>query len=218
MHEPYLFAPLPDGRRVITWSDAERTRRQLAADWSPADADAYASWAREREAAAARARPLMLEPPDREAWLAAVGPERLEGSIADELSAIPSEAVRVPFAIQGLIGTLAAPEDAGTAFVALYHDLGEAGGSPGAWGFARGGMGAVTAALRSAAEAAGARVHTAAPVRAGAGGGRTRQPAWCWMEAGRWRPGPCCPTPTRWPRPPWRAWRRRRAGGRRGRW
>jgi phytoene dehydrogenase-like protein len=165
VHEPYLFAPQPDGRRVITWSDAERTRRQLAADWSPADADAYASWAHERETAAARARPLMLEPADRETWLAAVGPERLDGSIADELSAIPSEAVRVPFAIQGLIGTLAAPEDAGTAFVALYHDLGEAGGSPGAWGFARGGMGAVTAALRSAAEAAGARVHTSEPVQ-----------------------------------------------------
>jgi phytoene dehydrogenase-like protein len=73
--------------------------------------------------------------------------------------------VRVPFAIQGLIGTLAAPEDPGTAFVALYHDLGEAAGPPGTWGYARGGMGAVTAALRSAAETAGARVHLSAPVR-----------------------------------------------------
>src|SRR5207248_1792142 len=45
------------------------------------------------------------------------------------------------------------------------HELGEAiPGRPGAWGFARGGMGAVTAALRSAAEAAGARIHTEAPV------------------------------------------------------
>src|SRR6059058_6697043 len=35
-HEPYLFAPLPDGRKVVTWSDSERTRTQLAADWSPA--------------------------------------------------------------------------------------------------------------------------------------------------------------------------------------
>ena len=35
---------------------------------------------------------------------------------------------------------------------------------PGAWGYARGGMGAVTAALRGAAEAAGARVRLEAPV------------------------------------------------------
>jgi phytoene dehydrogenase-like protein len=81
------------------------------------------------------------------------------------VAVIPSEEVRVPFALQGCIGTLAGPFDPGTAFVGFYHDLGEAvRGRPGAWGFARGGMGAVTAALRSAAEAAGAVVHTEAPV------------------------------------------------------
>jgi phytoene dehydrogenase-like protein len=151
-HEPYLFAPFPDGRRVVTWSSAERTTRQIAGDWSRADADAYAAWSARWEAAAGRARPLMLEPPDRERWLEAVGPEILEGSIADDLSGIPSPEVRVPFALQGLIGTLAGPEDPGTAFVGFYHELGDAAGSPGAWGYARGGMGAVTAALRSAAE------------------------------------------------------------------
>ena len=163
-HEPYLFAPLPDGRRVVTWSSPVRTRGQIAADWSEADAAAYAERSERWGAAAARARPLMLEPADRERWLDAVGPEILDGSIADDLRSIPSEEVRVPFAIQGLIGTLAAPEDPGTAFVAFYHDLGDAAGSPGAWGYARGGMGAVTGALRGAAEAAGARVHLEAPV------------------------------------------------------
>ena len=164
VHEPYLFAPQPDGRAVVTWSARERTRAQLARDWSAADADAYAAWAERWEAAAARARPLLLEPPDRERWLAAVGPGILDGPIAGELAAIPSEEVRVPFALQGLIGTLAGPEDAGTAFVAFFHELGEATEPPGAWGFARGGMGAVTVALRAAAEAAGARVRTDAPV------------------------------------------------------
>jgi phytoene dehydrogenase-like protein len=164
VHEPYLFAPLPDGRRVVTWSDRERTARQLEAEWSAADAAAYTAWSERWEAAAARARPLMLEPPDRERWLEAVGPQILEGAIADDLAGIPSEPVRVPFALQGLIGTLAAPEDPGTAFVGFYHDLGEAAGAPGAWGFARGGMGAVTGALRSAAEAAGAEIRLEAPV------------------------------------------------------
>ena len=164
IHEPYLFAPLPDGRRVVTWSDPARTRDQLAREWSPADADGYATWSARWEAAAARARPLMLEPPDGDRWREAVGPEILEGSIAAELEGIPSPEVRVPFALQGLIGTLAGPDDPGTAFVAFYHDLGEAGGRPGAWGFARGGMGAVTGALRAAAEAAGARVTLSAPV------------------------------------------------------
>jgi phytoene dehydrogenase-like protein len=164
VHEPYLFAPHPDGHAVVSWSDPGRTHEQLERDWSRADADAYLEWARRREEACERARPLMLEPPDRERWLEAVGPEILEGSIADELAGIPSEQVRVPFALQGLIGTLAAPEDPGTAFVSFYHDLGDAAGPPGAWGYARGGMGSVTKALRSAAEAAGAEVRLSSPV------------------------------------------------------
>jgi phytoene dehydrogenase-like protein len=164
VHEPYLFAPLPDGRKVVTWSSRKRTHAQLGREWSRADADGYADWSERWERAAARARPLLLEPPDRQRWLEAIGPELLDGSIADQLAGMPSEAVRVPFAIQGLIGTLAGPEDPGTAFVSFYHQLGEAAGAPGAWGFVRGGMGTVTAALRSAAEAAGARVHVEAPV------------------------------------------------------
>jgi phytoene dehydrogenase-like protein len=163
-HEPYLFAPFPDGRRVVTWSDPARTAGQLARDWSAADAQGYAAWAGRWAAAARRARPLLLEPADRERWLAAAGPEILDGSIAAALEGIPSSAVRVPFALQGLIGCLAGPSDRGTAFIAFYHELGEAAGAPGAWGYARGGMGAVTAALRSAAEAAGARVTVEAHV------------------------------------------------------
>ena len=164
VHEPYLFAPFPDGRKVVTWSDRQRTHAELERDWSRADADAYVAWAERWEAAARRARPLMLEPPDRARWLEAAGHAILDGAIADELAAIPSEEVRVPFAIQGLIGTLAGPSDPGTAFVAFYHELGEAAGVAGGWGYARGGMGAVTAALRSAAEAAGAHVRVESPV------------------------------------------------------
>jgi phytoene dehydrogenase-like protein len=159
VHEPSLFAPFPDGRRVLTWSDRARTAAQLAEEWSQADADAYLAWSEERDRAAARARPLMLEPPSRERWLEAVGPELLDGAIADELAGIPSEQVRVPFAIQGLIGTLAGPDDPGTSFVSLYHDLGEAAGPPSAWGYVRGGMGAVTQAL-----AERVRVRLEAPV------------------------------------------------------
>jgi phytoene dehydrogenase-like protein len=166
VHEPYLFAPFPDGRKVVTWSDRERTHAQLERDFSRADADGYAEWAGRWERAAARARPLMAEPPDRERWLAAIGPELLDGSIADDLAGIPSPEVRVPFAIQGLIGTLAAPEDPGTAFVGFFHDLGEATEPAGAWGFARGGMGAVTQALAGAARAAGAEIGTLSEVAA----------------------------------------------------
>ena len=126
---------------MVTWSSREETCAAIERDWSAADAAAYREFADRWESAAERARPLMLEPPDRERWLEAVGEGILDGSIADELADIPSEEVRVPFAIQGLIGTLAGPDDPGTAFVGFYHDLGEASGTPGAWGYARGGHG-----------------------------------------------------------------------------
>src|SRR3954470_23437767 len=171
VHEPYLFAPFPDGRKVVTWSDRARTHAQLERDWSRADADGYAAWAQRWEDAAGRARPLMLEPADRTRWLEAIGPGILDDSIADDLAGIPSELVRVPFAIQGLIGTLAAPEDPGTAFVGFFHDLGEATDPPGAWGFAQGGMGAVTQALAGAARGEGAEIRTSAEVASASGGG-----------------------------------------------
>src|SRR3954453_20351947 len=77
VHEPYLFAPQPDGRKVVAWSSRERTHEQMSRDWSRADADGYAAWAGRWERAAVRAPPLMLEPADRERWVVAVGPEIL---------------------------------------------------------------------------------------------------------------------------------------------
>ncbi|MEA2271976.1 MAG: hypothetical protein QOI98_684 [Solirubrobacteraceae bacterium] len=160
VHEPVSFAPLPDGRRLICWSDVERTHAQIETDWSRADADAYVEWSDRWDAAATRARPLMLDAPQRDRWLAAVGPGILEGSIVDELAGIPSDEVKAALAMAGLIGELAGPHDPGTAFIAFYHDLGEATAEPGAWGYPRGGMGAVTEALASAATAAGVLIQT----------------------------------------------------------
>src|SRR5688572_27973778 len=96
VHEPHLFAPFPDGRKVVTWSSTEDTCAAIERDWSAVDAAAYREFVERWEGAAERARPLMLEPPDRERWLDAVGAGILEGSIADELAGIPSEHVRVP--------------------------------------------------------------------------------------------------------------------------
>ena len=119
-HEPYLFAPQPDGRKVVTWSSRERTVAQLERDWCAADAGGYSEWSQRWEAAAARARPLDARA-GRPRALAGRGrpgdPRRARSPTTS--AGIPSEAVRVPFAIQGLIGTLAGPEDPGTAFVGL---------------------------------------------------------------------------------------------------
>ena len=177
---------------------ASHARRSSSGTGRAPTPTATSSWADRRERAAARARPLMLEPPDRERWLDAVGPELLEGPIADELAGIPSEEVRVPFAVQGLIGTLAGPVRSGHAFVSLYHDLGEAAGPPGAWGFARGGMGAVDRVRCAPPRRPRAReVHLDAAGGAGADRRAARDRASCSRTATRCRPGRCCRTPIR---------------------
>src|SRR5688500_8499993 len=45
VHEPYLFAPFPDGRKVVTWSSREKTCAAIERDWSGADAAAYREFA-----------------------------------------------------------------------------------------------------------------------------------------------------------------------------
>jgi phytoene dehydrogenase-like protein len=102
----------------------------------------------------------------------------LTGSIADLLDRyFESDAVRGVLSVSGVIGTWAGPRSAGTAYVMLHHHVGEAGGpggtgggSPpcgkaaGAWGFPRGGMGAVAAAIADSARGFGATIRTGAEV------------------------------------------------------
>ena len=48
----------------------------------------------------------------------------------------------------GIIGTALGIHSPGTAYVLLHHYMGDVDGNVGAWGFARGGMGAVANAHR----------------------------------------------------------------------
>ena len=47
----------------------------------------------------------------------------------------------------GIIGSAMGVMSPGTAYVLLHHAMGDVDGNPGAWGFARGGMGAISAAM-----------------------------------------------------------------------
>jgi phytoene dehydrogenase-like protein len=75
------------------------------------------------------------------------------------------ETVKAAFAFDGIVGTYAAPSTPGTAYVLLHHCFGEVNGKTGVWGHAVGGMGAISAAIASAARKSGAEIRTAAEVR-----------------------------------------------------
>src|SRR3984893_10687477 len=75
-----------------------------------------------------------------------------------------SEIVKAHLAGSSIIGTALGPRSPGTAYVLLHHYMGSIDGTVGAWGFARGGMGAVTSALAMSLRASGGTIISSAPV------------------------------------------------------
>jgi phytoene dehydrogenase-like protein len=101
-----------------------------------------------------------------------LGPERfhtlhklLTMSAADYLDEwFETAALKGTKSASGIIGTMLGPRSPGTAYVLLHHYMGELDGVFRAWGFAKGGNGSVSAAIASAARAAGAEIRVSAPV------------------------------------------------------
>ena len=182
---PY-FAPRQDGRYLRLPEDPAERRSEIA-KFSARDAEAYVPYQEYLAGVGRVLGPLLHQIPPRlgsrrpadllrQARLlgslrglderAAVDVTRvLTGSIADLVEGyFESPAMRGLLSVSGVIGTWAGPRSAGTAYVMLHHHIGEAGGQAGAWGFPRGGMGALTGALARAARMSGAQVRTGAEV------------------------------------------------------
>src|SRR5204862_5894363 len=64
----------------------------------------------------------------------------------------------------GIIGTFLGPRSPGSAYVLLHHYMGEIDGAFRAWGFQKGGTGAISNAIASAARSFGAEIRTDAAV------------------------------------------------------
>ncbi|HEV2094856.1 MAG TPA: NAD(P)/FAD-dependent oxidoreductase [Rubrobacter sp.] len=171
--DPQYFIPFPDGRYMISYLDAEKTAEQIA-KFSKGDVAAYdaywAMWDRIIE----RMRPLIDLPiPAPQAIERAFdGPEGEEDwrtltqkSVAEVLDEyFESEELKAVLCVGGVIGTNAGPRTPGTAYVKYHHILGKIAGHQGAWGYVRGGMGAVSGAIASSAREAGAEILTDAEV------------------------------------------------------
>jgi phytoene dehydrogenase-like protein len=191
---PY-FAPRAGGGYLRLPSDPAE-RRQEIAKFSARDAAAYDDYEAHLAGLGGILGPLLDEIPPRlgsrrpqDLWRqglllrhlrkldtrGAVDVTRmLTGSIADLVDRyFESDALRGLLSVSGVIGTWAGPRSAGTAYVMLHHHIGDTDGQAGAWGFPRGGMGGVTAALAASARSFGAEVRTGAEVaRIRTSGGR----------------------------------------------
>jgi len=191
------FTPLPDGDYLVRWADHDLTRRELYRH-SPRDADAYDEFGRLMYQLAFAVKPILgMVPPDvtslapRELagllrlsrYVRSLGAERFYAlvklmtmSAAEYLEEwFETEPLKATMSASGIIGTFLGPRSPGTAYVLLHHYMGEIDGVFRAWGFARGGTGAVSDAIARAAERGGATIRTGAPVaRVITRGGRAR--------------------------------------------
>jgi len=180
------ITPLDDGDYLASWADPDETRRELCRH-SPRDADAAAVFGRLMHHMAMAVRPILgMVPPDP----ASLAPSDLRGLLAlgGHFRSLGAERFHALYKLMtmasadyldewfefgplkatksasGIIGTFLGPRSPGTAYVLLHHYMGEIDGAFRAWGFQKGGTGAISDAIAGAARAFGAEVRTDAAV------------------------------------------------------
>jgi phytoene dehydrogenase-like protein len=179
------FTPLEDD---YLWrvNDHGRTVHELRR-WSPSDAEAYDEYSRLMFEMARFVKPILsMAPPDPgrpdpRAWLPvarlardfndlsleqrAVLVQLMTMSAADFLDQwFETDPLKATMSASGIIGTFQGIRSPGTAYVLLHHYMGEIDGVLRAWGIPRGGTGAVSEAIASAARSWGVEIRTEAPV------------------------------------------------------
>src|ERR1700716_3619134 len=178
--------PMENGNYLAGWADHDETRRELYRH-SPRDAEAYDEHGRLMHFMAQAVKPILsMVPPDPTSFapgdlagllklgkhFRGLGGERLHAlvklmtmSSADFLDEwFETDVLKATKSASGIIGTFLGPRSPGTAYVLLHHYMGELDGVFRAWGFAKGGTGAVSEAIAAAARSFGAEIRCDAAV------------------------------------------------------
>jgi len=185
---PYYQA-FSDGRSITVYADDASRSYDSIAKFSKKDAETMPEWEAWLKNVADVLGPMLLRVPPK---LGSLAPRDLLDTVAagwrsrklgvrgvgdvtklfsmsvtDLLNEwFESDAIKGMLAVNGIIGTWAGPDEPGTAYVMLHHSIGDVGdGHLGSWGYQQGGMGAVSAACRRAAESFGTEIRTSARVK-----------------------------------------------------
>lgn len=178
---PSSFTPFPDQRYLLMGPDPALNHREIS-KFSTKDAQAWPKYEAMLLRVADFLEPMLEEtPPDPwsgglgNLWhlgqlalkfrrLGHVGVEAIEvltGAARTILDRwFESDQLKVTLATDAVIGVMAAPSMPGTAYVLFHHVMGECDGARGVWGYVRGGMGALSEAIASAARSFGAEIRT----------------------------------------------------------
>ncbi len=180
------FTPMPNGDYLWRVNDHSKTRREIARH-SRLDAEAYEEFGKAMHELCKFVKPVLgMTPPD-PTKLSLVELKKLLflgrrfGSLPAKdqynqvqlmtMSAVDfldqwfeTDVLKATMSASGIIGTFLGVRSPGTAYVLMHHYMGEIDGAFRAWGFARGGTGAISYAIAEAAREAGAEIRTESPI------------------------------------------------------
>src|SRR5713226_2957072 len=189
------FTPMLNGDYLWRVNDHGKSRREIARH-SKLDAEAYEEFGKAMQAMCRFVKPILsMVPPDptslnpRDLMKLLFLGRRFQGLDGQAkydqvqlmtMSAIDfldqwfeTDVLKATMSASGIIGTFLGVRSPGTAYVLLHHYMGEIDGAFRAWGFARGGTGAISNAIAAAAREAGVEIRTESPVaRIAVKGGR----------------------------------------------
>jgi phytoene dehydrogenase-like protein len=180
------FTPHRDGPGLCRWPDPAQNREELRR-FSAIDADVYPEFGRAMGRLARFAKAIIDKPAPDPASLSPRDLLQMLGlgqrfrELGDDLGLLQyklatmsaydfltewfeSDEIIAPMACSGIIGTFLGIKSPGTAYVLLHHYMGEIDGNSRAWGFAKGGNGAVSDAIATAARHFGAELKAECPV------------------------------------------------------
>src|SRR5437773_587767 len=180
------FTPMLNGDYLWRVNDHAKTRREIARH-SRLDAEAYDEYGKAMVEMGRFVKPILAMTAPDPTSLALRGLRDLL-SIAGRFQRLPAEdkynqvqlmtmsaagfldqwfetdVLKATMSASGIIGTFLGVRSPGTAYVLLHHYMGEIDGAFRAWGFARGGTGAISNAIAGAAREAGVEIRTRAPI------------------------------------------------------
>ncbi|HET9298595.1 MAG TPA: NAD(P)/FAD-dependent oxidoreductase [Candidatus Polarisedimenticolaceae bacterium] len=178
--------PLDNGDYLAGWADPDETREELRRH-SLHDADASVEFGRLMHHMAMAVKPILgMIPPDPTSLsprdlmgllklgqhFRSLGQEHFHAlhklmtmSSADYLDEwYEFDPLKATKSASGIIGTFLGPRSPGSAYVLLHHYMGEIDGAFRAWGFQKGGTGAISESIAGAARHFGAEIRTDAAV------------------------------------------------------
>ncbi len=161
---PWEFTPLSDGRSILLGVDRANDDAEISR-FNAADVPGFHAFDERVESLGRKLFETFSEEEPRFERFDRETRRILEGSAAELVEQYVSTPVlQAALVNDGLVGTHLGPRNRGTGYVLAHHNAGRAFGAQGAWGYVRGGMGAITQALASSARSHGVQIFSNARV------------------------------------------------------